>query len=353
MIQTVDIASLSSRYFTSDMPDVTVTMRSGAVKVEMIVRYSSDGDIYFRETLWPVNNVVTLTELGVLLEPFARQLLELPLTITARQLDENGSLVLTQSASPYVYYSQVDAGIGADEFYEKYFLTLLQGPKVTAIARQEYLHYYGNSAASCTATYTDGTTESFTPQAVAGNGVYTTIDVSPYQFTTAGKTLAGYVVTAGQRSQEFVIDFENPDCAPILIFDNSFGVQELIYCVGTHKADPAYERKQTRIGRLLRNYKIRETRTFHASTGVLTKAMANWADDLFRSEEVRIVNIIDGYVQVGKEVVITDSKSENSNDDDFLPSFTFSYQYAQRIHNVLQLERAGRIFDNTFDETFN
>ena len=55
----------------------------------------------------------------------------------------------------------------------------------------------------------------------------------------------------------------------------------------------------------------------------------------------------------GKEVVITDSKSDRSNDDAELPRITFTYQYAQRNHNVLQLYREGRIFDNTFDDTCN
>jgi hypothetical protein len=84
--------------------------------------------------------------------------------------------------------------------------------------------------------------------------------------------------------------------------------------------------------------------------------MAGWADDLFRSDEVYVVNVISGQVvsrDGGKQVVITDSKSELTNDDDHLPRFTFSYQYAQRIHNVLQMNRVGRIFDNTFDHTFN
>ena len=81
--------------------------------------------------------------------------------------------------------------------------------------------------------------------------------------------------------------------------------------------------------------------------------MANWLDDLFRSKCVRVANLYDGTVVPGKEVLITDSKSSYSNDDAELPRFTFTYQYAQRNHNVVQLERAGRIFDNTFDNTFN
>lgn len=350
---TVDIASLQSRYFTSDIPDVTVTMRSGAVKAEVTVRYGNDGDIYFRETLWPVNGIITLSDLGMLLEPFARQRLELQIVVTAKQLDASDATVITQSSSTNVYYSLADVGTAADDFYSRSFLSILCGPKVTAHGRLEYLHYYGTDSASCTASYTDGTTATFTPPTVAGNSVYMTLDVSPEHFLTSGKTLTGYVVTAGQRTQEYVMDFTEPDCAPVLIFDNSFGVQEIIYCIGTHKVDPSYERKQTRFGKLLRNYAIRETRTFSATTGVLTPDMANWVDDLFRSQEIYVVNFVNGVPQIGKEVVITDSKSVISNDDDHLPSFTFSYQYAQRVHNVLQPNRSGRIFDNTFDNTFN
>ena len=116
------------------------------------------------------------------------------------------------------------------------------------------------------------------------------------------------------------------------------------------------KRSQARIRGQLRNYHIEETRTFKADTGILNTAMADWADELFRSDEVYVVNVINGAISDpdgGKEVVITESKSERRNDDDFLPRFTFSYQYSQRTQNVMQMNRVGRIFDNTFDHTFN
>ena len=65
------------------------------------------------------------------------------------------------------------------------------------------------------------------------------------------------------------------------------------------------------------------------------------------------MNFVNGQPVVGKEVTLTESKSEVSNLDDEIARFTFSYQYAQRIHNVIDLQRAGRIFDNTFDNTFD
>ena len=136
---------------------------------------------------------------------------------------------------------------------------------------------------------------------------------------------------------------------PSLLFVNSFGCEELIHCVGTHKKASNYTRSQARILGQLANYKVVEDRVFSANTGALSPDMADWADELFRSDEVR--HWFDGVPD--KSIVITESKSEVTNDDDNLPVFTFSYVYAQRIHNVLQPSHAGRIFDYTFDFTFN
>ena len=81
--------------------------------------------------------------------------------------------------------------------------------------------------------------------------------------------------------------------------------------------------------------------------------MANWADDLFRSDEVYLMNFVHGSSILGKRVTLSDSKSKRDNLHDSMPRFTFSYTYAQRQHNVLDLQRGGRICDNTFDMTFN
>lgn len=340
-METVSLSSLDGRkYFTSGMPDVTIPSTDGT---PLQVTVACDGTQVFSENLWPVGGVITLSELGMLLEPYARKQLVSSVTISA------GTAVSTFS----VLYAMADVGIGAEEFYNGYFLSILMGTKMTALGRLEYLHYFGTDSASCTALYSDNTTATFTPQIIGGNSRYTTLDVSPDRFQSADKQLVSYTVRAGTRAQRFDLDPTVPDCAPILLFDNSFGVQELLYCTGTHKVAPEYKRSSARINGLLRNYEIEEARVFHADTGIMNTAMANWADELFRSREVYVVNIYGGNPTVGKEVVITDSKSEYTNDDDDMPRFTFTYQYAQRLHNVLQIGRAGRIFDNTFDYTFN
>ena len=343
-MEQVNISQLNGRkFFTSGMPDVVI---SGSDGTPQLVTVTCDGVQLLSEELWPVSGRITLTDLSELLEPYARKTLVSSVTISADNT----------SAAFSVLYAMVDVGITAEEFYTDHFLSILMGTKVTAKGRRELLWYYGSDNATVTARYSDGTTAAFTPAVVGGTTAYTCIDVSPDNFVTAQKQLVAYTVTAGNRSQYFEMDLQEPDCAPILEFYNSFGVWEYIYCTGTHRVTPEYKRSAARISGKYRNYKIEETRTFKADTGILNTAMANWADELFRADEVYVVNVVNGQVvsrDGGKEVTITESKSEYSNDDDYMPRFTFSYQYAQRIHNVLQMDRVGRIFDNTFDHTFN
>ena len=339
------MSSLRNKEFSCNIPDVTINTSEQAHIVIAV-----DNENVYDEWLFPVDNTITIKELGDLVTPYARQRQQVSLSITAT--NEGGQQLLSTSAT--VIYCQADFGdVTAESFLENHFLSIRMGPKVTAIGRLEYLHSSGSDTPACTAYYSDGTTAAFTPSVVQSGTGYRTFDVSPDNFTTEGKTLTSYTVTAGLRRQDYYIDLEQPDCAPILVFVNSFGLDELAYCTGIHRVDPSYKRSWAYVGRLQRNYKIDETRNFKADTGPLTTAMANWWDEVFRSDSVRIVNFKDGNPNVGMDLLITDSKSAYSNDDAEIPRFTFTYQYAQRNHNVVQLLRAGRIFDNTFDNTFN
>lgn len=346
--------TLSGTYFSGNIPDVAFTITGADAAVAITV----DGDTIYSETLYPVGGKITLGDLSSLFTPYARQKLRISAAITITEHKADGRTDGTQSLMARIVCCSADIGnngepVNVSDFCDRHFLTLLMGEKVSAEGRLEFLHYLGTDTPQCVATYADGSEASFTPPKVQGNDIYSTIDVSPSRFTTAGKRLVAFTVTAGSRSQRFVIDPDNPDCAPVLLFTNSFGCDELLYCTGMHKVSPSYKRSSSVINGLKRNYLIEETRTFKADTGYLSPAMADWADDLFRSDRVRLVNFVHGSPKVGKEVQIDDSKSEVSNADNDLPRFTFSYVYSQHNHNVVDLQRAGRIFDNTFDYTFN
>lgn len=349
--------SLNGKYFSCDIPDVEFSIQEQRASVMLTVTHGDASEVIYDEILYPYGDgLICLTDLGSLLSPYAEQMLIFNLGITIKEQNPDGDSwtdVNSQEMTCDIMFSAADVGIPAEEFYSNYFLSILVGDKITSMGRLEYLHYYGSDVAEITAEYDDGSSETFPATVVGGNDDYKTIDVSPERFIKENKTLVSFNVSAGSRLQRFIVDTDKPDCAPILLFTNSFGVQEIAYCTGTHQVSPVFSRSSSRINGLLKNYKIEETRTFKADTGVLNTAMANWFDDVFRSKEIYIMNVIGTQVMPGKEVVITESKSENSNEHDAMPRFSFEYQYAQKIHNVLNLQRAGRIFDNTFDNTFN
>ena len=342
----IDIGALPEIVFSSQFPNVLISN----VGTSALVTITIAGEQIFQETLYPGSTGIVLEDMRGLVEPYARQQLTVMVNITASC--QNGQ---SYNTSVRVLYSAADMGddVTAAEFYNGYFLSTLMGPKLTAIGRMEKLSYYGTGTASVTATYDDGTTQTFAAVATGGNAEYTRIDVSPDQYVAVGKTLVQYRVVAGSRKQDFIVQPEVLDCAPILCFVNSFGVEELLYCTGKHEVTPEFKRSQARLGRFTRTYKMEEIRHFKADTGILNKAMADWADEVLRSDEVRVCNFYNGQVHPGKEVVVTESDSKRTNEDDELARITFTYQYAQDNHNVLQLYREGRIFDNTFDDTFN
>ncbi len=297
---------------------------------------------------------VTFGDLSTLLEGYARQ--HLQVTMECSFTDTEG----TVSISPVtVLYALADVGTTASDFTTNHFLTILNGEKLTAIGRKEYLSAYNVTSVSVTASVLRSgavttVTGTLPYDSQAGTTLVYTFDVSPDNISTllslvSTDTLLSYEVSAGNRVQQFRVVTDEVPPAPSLIFANSFGCLEFLHCVGTHKKESKYDRQSTRIHGLMRNYRVTENRQFTANTGWLNTAMADWADDLFRSEEVLL------WVEnaEGLAVVITDSKSEISNEDDHRPAFEFTYTYAQRIHNVMQPLRAGRIFDNTFDRTFN
>lgn len=341
--------SLSGSYFSCSIPDVSFSI--DGYRAAVVIKID-DSEMY-NEYLYPVDGDISIVDIGSLVASYVKRTLRSVMQISIKEEYEDSDSSYIAEISADIIYCAADFGTTAAVFVENHFLSVLLGVKITSLGRLEYLHYIGTDAATATAYYSDGSKKDFQLLPIGGNDKYTTIDTSPSQFCIDGKTLAAYTIQAGKRTQEYQLDFTVPDCAPVLIFDNSFGVEELLYCTGTQTVSPSYKRDSAFIGRVQKNYNTKETRTFKADTGVLNFAMANWVDELFRSDSVRIVNFYNGHPNVGKEIVITESKSEYDNNDGTLPRFTFSYEYAQRNHNVVDLQRAGRIFDNTFDYTFN
>ena len=291
---------------------------------------------------------VVIYDLQKLVEPYLRTNLIESFSYTITDGDAS-----PKSRSFTVQYCAAESSLTARSFMEQYFLSSLMGEKVTASARREFLHLVVTEVTPVTAVCTywaDGSLVVLDKSVTDLNNLnkVVTIEVSSSLFEEEGKELVKYEIHAGQRRQLYMLDYQCLDVAPALLFTNSFGCQETFYCTGTHELDPQFSRSASLIGGKLRNYLIEENRVFSANTGVLNVPMSMWADDLFRSREVYLLE--DN--KADKEITITESDSKRTNDYDAMYIYTFKYRYAQRNHNILHLPKAGRVFDFTFDNTF-
>lgn len=345
---------LSGKYFSASIPDVELTMTG--YRLATVMSISTDGKAWkqiYSEHLFPVDGKVKIADLPTLLKPFSRQSLYLQMKIEMTEEFSDSSNTEKNTQSCEIIYCAAEIDANCADFIDNYFLSILMGTKTTSLGRLEYLHYISKDTATATCTYSDGTQKDFPLTAIGGNDNYTTIDASPSQFVVAGKTLVSFYVIAGNRRQDYWIDQENPDCAPILIFVNSFGCEELMYCTGELTKSPSIKYETAYVESKEKNINITETRTFKADTGPLTPAEAEWFGEVLRSDYIRVLTVKNGKLKISKEVVISEQKSDQTNADDEVIRFTFSYHYAQLNHNIVEMYREGRIFDNTFDYTFN
>ena len=208
-METVSLSSFNSIYFTSDMPDVAVSVPSGAVKSHVVM--SCNGETFFDEMLWPSDGIITLRELGELMEPLAQSHLVVSLTIQAQGMtEEDTETGALESSTSTVLFSRADVGTSAAEFYTSHFLSILQGDKVTSHGRLEYLWYYGQDDATVTAEYDDGTTGFFAALKSGGTSAYTQLDGAKYKIWRTRRTgekadvPAGSIVRADKKTGLFV-----------------------------------------------------------------------------------------------------------------------------------------------------
>ncbi len=355
------LSSFSSKEFSSSVPDVEFSISSDRALVVLTVTKSGTSHTIYSEYLYPGStSKVALTDIDRLVEASARKWITFSLSVSITEQSVSSSGTSSDIASrtlqtQVVSCSAVIRNASASDFCSSHFLSLFDGTRQTDVKWLQYLCFIGSGSASCAATYTDGSLVYFSVPSMGVYADYTMLDCSPVNFLKAGRTLMSYTITAGSRSQKYeVVDF-GPDCAPALLFFNSFGVQEIAYCAGQHQMSASFNRQQARIGRYNVVYDAEEKETFHADTGILTMPMARWWRDVLRSRDIRVLPIYNDAVEAGEgiPVIITGEKSDISNAPDSLPRFTFDYEYADRNHNMLDVRREGRIFDNTFDYTFN
>lgn len=345
--------------FTGTMENLVLKSPSAQVRVAIKVTSAYGTHEVLNEVYYPdESSTVTIYHPGDLCEPYARQYGSVTAAASVYDITADGVQTAALDVDlGTVLFGNVDPQTDASTFCEHHFLTILMGPKTTALRRKECLSAYDAGDLTVTAYIKKGgdiTSVSGSLSPINTTGKVNDYNVSPDNIREVlqlsdGQQLLQYSCQAGVRRQTYDMVMEKVPPAPSLAFLNSFGCWEYIHCTGTHKKSSKFTYSTAVVGDKTRNYDIQEQRQLTANTGSLNYAMAEWADELFRSQQVYLCT----GGKMGKEVVVSDVKDEVTNEDDNMPSYEFTWMYAQKLHNVIDTEtKRLRVFDGTFDYTF-
>ena len=245
--------------------------------------------------------------------------------------------------------------LDATKYLGEFFLTSGHGERDTALGRKELLPVYDadGEAAVAVCTYADSDTHAlaYVTKQLGDVVDFVELDISPDVFDDQqGMNLVAYEVQCGRRRQRYrVLDL--PEADPVLSFVNRFGCRELLYFAGAKTTSTAYTRDNAQVNGAYRVYHIDEVVSHEAQTGPLRPSMVAVAADLARAKDVWLYDVASA--AEGDPVAITAADIKYTNEDSAIADLSVTYRLTRRrTMQGDEATRALRVFDSTFDETY-
>lgn len=255
-----------------------------------------------------------------------------------------------------IILSRAEINISAKQFVESYFLSLMQGDKTIQVDSLQFLSLYVTDPISMkyVAQYRDseGNYTSSTDELVNITVVdrIVGLSVSPSFLEREGYQLVKFAIIAGKRSVTFLIDRYSRPSELELIFVNNFGVSETFAVMGSIDRENKYTNELGYMRGKFKKYHIEAVKEYTANTGILDQYTADWLEDLYNSKKVNIAEAGQVY---GKEITIIEATVKRSSSHSELPSHEFKYRLSQQNQVVVDFKKSSRVFDDSFDYTFN
>jgi hypothetical protein len=327
--------------FSSALKDIVIESDT-----DVAVTFAAAGEIFLSEAYTPDNeNRIYIRDLAKLfLTYIPRTTLRADFIIT---LTPDGAAA--QTIHTTVLYGLAEIDVPATDFLTGRFLTLLPGEKITFAGQKEFLSLYPaeqTNVAAC-AYYPSGV---WTTKNMVINTVnqIVTIDVSPAALFENPEQINYYTIAAGNRYFTFYIKPVLPPEFTQYVFLNAFGVKETFIPGAITTRENKYDNKFGRFSGRYRKYSDEVVKNYTANTGILTDAMAGWMEDLFLSKDVFLLT----GSGIEEEIVIEESTVKRMTAPDELPAFEFKYRLSKFNQHEYSLSKATRIFDDSFDYTF-
>ena len=337
----INYEDIGSYHFVSEL-DVLEVTAVGNVEVRIT---AADGAVLLSGTYIPVYGVVRVYHLHKLLSPL---IMEVSATFTIT--------VGGVSKTVHVVQSRIAVTETAADFLPSFFLTTVMTERDTAFGRKELLTLLPIEATVpdvvAVALYWNGTqvvTASHTLAHGLTTGTVAEVDVSAARLvdTTIG-TLVGYTVTCGERRAAYRVR-KLPTADVAMLMRNAFGAWEAVYFCGMTEHAPEYTRETAPVNGSLRLYNLEETDMMKCWTGPLRPSGVALTRDLARSRDVVLLE----HGVASEEVVVTAVDVKHTTADNDIADMTVTWRRSSMLSARLVPVRTPKLFDETFDETYN
>lgn len=336
----INYADISSPYLLVSELDIVVFSASSSLELVIV---DASGSTVISCSYAPVDGVVKVYDLDRLLSPLISGVMA-DFTFT----------VGNTSTTLHIIQSRTALSQSAADFIAGHFLSNVTSGRDTALGRKEMVTLLSpsetvNVVAAC--VYADGGSLTLSSVTLASNlasGQIHEVDVSPSLLVNdALGVLVQYTVNAGERLMTYrVSPTATSRCA--MLMRNDFGAWEPCYFEGMNETAPDINREFVEVGGVQSPLRIDEQENFKSYTAPLRPGEVQLFRSLARSTEIFLLEdgvATDGVVLSGQDIKYTD-------DDGHLPSMTFTWHRASRL-SKFNVPVIPRLFDDTFDETFN
>ena len=134
-----------------------------------------------------------------------------------------------------------------------------------------------------------------------------------------------------------------------MLMRNAFGAWEAVYFCGMTERAPEYTRETAPVNGSLRLYNLEETDTMKCFTGPLRPSGVVLTRDLARSRDVVLLE----HGVASDEVVVTAVEVKHTTADSDISDMTVTWRRSSLVSARLVPVRTPKLFDDTFDETYN
>lgn len=338
----INFADIGSWHFVTELDVIEVTSAS-----DVSFTIADSGGTILNGTYTPVTGTVRIYHLARLLRPLIDGVTAV-FTFTA------GST----SKTVHVVQSGVTVSESAATFLPSFFLSAVMTERDTSLERKELLTLLpieqSLPTVQAVCSYWDGdavvtANKPVTTTSMTANTPFE-IDVSAALFvdTTIG-TLVAYSIVAGERTMRFRVT-SLPTAEYAMLFRNTFGAWEPIYFAGMTEEDAEYTRETSMVNGALKLYNLEETASFKSWTGPLRPSGVALARDLARC--ITTVCLLERGM-AADVVVISNVEVKHTSADNEIADFTFTWRRSAMWSVMLKTVRPPKLFDETFDETYN